>query len=64
MPCASAATAISGDAVEGGYKDIYINNNVQNYKHWSEEIPGKPALTKVWVCNVNEPKHNVWLKTL
>ena len=62
--CASAATAISGDAVEGGCKDIYNNRNVQFNKHWSEEISGKPALTKVWMYNVNEPKHNVWLKTL
>ena len=48
----------------GGCKDIYTNINVPFNKHSSEEISGKPAPTKVWMYNTNEPKRNVWLKTL
>ena len=65
--CASAATAISGDAVEGGCKDIYSYINVQFNKHWSEEISVKPALTKVWTYGYKYNESNayvVWLKLI
>ena len=61
----SASSAISGDAAEGGCKDIQYCIVL----HFQTYVTGRSGVrthTQVymWSSDNEEPKHNVWLKTI